>query len=907
MLDGLLARLRSIVRRDTVADEMEEELREHLEQATALHIRRGLSPDEARLAAKRDFGSTSLVVEDARVAWGSAPFDDVRRDVRHAVRALLRTPGFSVVVVITLAFGFGVNGAMLALVRGAMGASPIPQPETWVSLADLWSYSDYEYLRDSVRSLADLTATSEQSVLVRAHGDRPAEEVPAIFVSGNYFSGLRGRPLLGRTFGAEELAPPAGEPVAILSHRFWLRRFGGDSAVLGRGIRLGGGQAFTVVGVMPRDFLGTSLRAPDLWLPIGARSRLPGDGNQLRSVGDDTWFGAGGREFLFLGGRLASGASLQAVRAELLVRIAQRSAPEDSARAASVVAHLRTEDERAGLEGSDEMAMLGLVLASPLFVLLIASVTVANLMLARAAARKREMGIRVALGASRARVVRAWLTECLVLGGSAAGIGLLLSFAAVRGLTGSASLWPDDVDVDMEVLAARFTPDVGVVAYLAILAVVSTLIFGLAPIMRATTGDPLSSIRDSAGGSVRRDRVPLRSGLVIAQIAMTMMLLVTAGMLLRGLLHVAAVDTGFDRQEVMVVRPSLALSGYDTTRARLFIDELQARLMAVPGVQSVARGNVPFLNTAVATVERAGGEASGTATGGQFNAVSESFFSTLGIEIERGRAFTAEEVRQEAPVAILGATTARTLFPGEEALGKLVTIRPRVRGSSELNRGQDLRPAEGRFENARVVGIASDAMNRLGAVSRRYAYVPGDYWDLMVRRRAADAAAVDERIRTLAREIDPDVVLWTRSMEQVIRNSNGFIAIAPLITMIGAVLGLLSLALAVVGLYGLTAYAVEQRTREFGVRMALGARAGDVVGLVAGQSLRLVAIGAVVGLAAAAAGGGLLRSLVFGVRALDPLAYAGVILVLASVALLACYVPARRATRVDPMIALRSD
>jgi putative ABC transport system permease protein len=198
-------------------------------------------------------------------------------------------------------------------------------------------------------------------------------------------------------------------------------------------------------------------------------------------------------------------------------------------------------------------------------------------------------------------------------------------------------------------------------------------------------------------------------------------------------------------------------------------------------------------------------------------------------------------------------------------------------------------------------------MNRLGAVSRRYAYVPGDYWDLMVRRRAADAAAVDERIRTLAREIDPDVVLWTRSMEQVIRNSNGFIAIAPLITMIGAVLGLLSLALAVVGLYGLTAYAVEQRTREFGVRMALGARAGDVVGLVAGQSLRLVAIGAVVGLAAAAAGGGLLRSLVFGVRALDPLAYAGVILVLASVALLACYVPARRATRVDPMIALRSD
>jgi predicted permease len=687
-------------------------------------------------------------------------------------------------------------------------------------------------------------------------------------------------------------------------------RFGGDSTVVGRGLRLGAGQSFTVVGVMPRDFIGTSLRAPDLWLPVSTRTRLPGDGNQIRRLGDGSWFGASGREFLFLAGRIAPGATLEAVRAELRVRIGQISSTEDSSRAESIASHLRTAEMSAALEGGEEMAMLGVILASPVFVLLIASVTVANLMLARAAARRREMGIRLALGASRARVVRAWLTECLVLGASAAGIGLLLSFAAIRGLTASPSLWPDDVDVDMDVLAARFAPDPGVVAYLAVLAVVATLIFGLAPILRVTTrDDPLASIRDTgAAGSVRPDRVPLRGGLVIAQVAMTMMLLITAGMLLRGLFHAAAVDTGFDRQEVMVIRPGLTLSGYDTARARIFIDALQGRLVAVPGVQSVARGNVPFLNTALATVTRAGGEPAGVATGGQFNAVSESYFATLGIVIERGRAFTAEEVRQEAPVAILSAATARTLFPGEEALGKLVTIRPTVRGGSELNRGRDLRPSEGRFESARVVGIAADAqMNRLGLVNRRYAYVPGDYWDLMVRRGPADAAQVDERILTLAQEIDPDVVLRTRSMEQVIRASSGFIAIAPLVTTIGAVIGILSLALAVVGLFGLTAYSVEQRTREFGVRMALGARAADVVRLVTGQSLRLVAIGAVLGLAGAAAGGGVLRNLLLGVRTVDPLAYGGVAIVLAVVAFLACYVPARRATRVDPMIALRSD
>lgn len=906
MLHGLIARLRSVVRRDTVADEMEEELREHLERATELHIRRGLTPDEARLAAERDLGHTGTFREDAREAWGSRSFDDLRRDVRYGVRALMRTPGFTVVVIVTLAFGFGVNGAMLGMVRGALNLSPVPQPETWVRIPGLWSNASYEFLRDSVHSLKGLSAKAQQAVLVRASADQAAEEVPALFVAGNFFSDLGGRPFLGRTFGADEIAPPAGEPVVIVSHRFWMRRLAGDSSAIGTALRLGSGQAFTVVGVMPRTFTGDAPRGPDLWLPLGTRTRLPGDGDQVRDFGDNSWFGATGREFLFLSGRIAPGSSLDAVRAELRLRIGQIATIDDPTRAEDMTSYLSTADV-SPLANSGEAAVAGLILAIPICVLLIASVTVANLMLARAATRRREMGIQVALGASRSRVIRAWLTECLVLGGTAAGLGLLLSFAAVRGVTASRSLWPADLPIDMDVLASRFAPDLTVVAYLAVLAVVATLVFGLTPILRSTTGDPLSSIRDGGAEPVRRDRVRLRSALVVGQVAVTMVLLVAAGMLLRGVVHIARVDPGFDRQDVMVVRPGLALGGYDSARAHTFGDELQARLRAVPGVQATARGTAPLMNGALATVTHPG-EPADAARGGQFNAVSESWFETLGIAIERGRAFTAEEVRQEAPVAILSATTARTLFPGEEALGKIVTIRvtgPRGPASAP---GRPSGDAAGRFEAARVVGIAADAqVSRIGIVNRRYAYVPGNQGDLVVRRRPTDAAAIDERIRTLSREIDPDVVLWTRSMEQVIRNSHGFIAIAPLVTAIGAVIGGLSLALAIIGLFGLTAYAVERRRREFGVRMALGAQASDVVRHVAGQSLRLVAIGAVTGVAGAAAGGGVLRSLIFGVRAVDPIAYGAVAVLLAGVAFLACWIPARRATSVDPMVALRVD
>jgi predicted permease len=889
--------------------EMEAELQEHLLRSIELHERRGLSSGEALAAARREMGNPSVIAEDARDARGGRWLDDVRRDVRHAIRALARTPGFSTVVVITLALGFGVNSALFSMMRGAMHPTPIREPQTWVNIPSLWSYADYVYLRDSVHSLRFLSASSEQAVLIGRQGEAlDAEEVAALFVSDGYFAGLRAQPGLGRLFGIDELKPPAGEPVAILSYRLWVRRFAMDSAVVGSTIRLGGGQAFTVIGVMPREFSGQSLRAPDLWLPLGARQRLPGRGNQLRSLGDDSWFNAGGREFLFLSGRIAPGSSIELVRAEVALRVAQRASYGDSTLGRDVAMYLHTAD-RSGINSGGDVRTAALLLGAAISVLLIASATVANLMLARATARRREMGVRLALGASRGRVVRSWLTECFVLGGGAAAIGLLLSGWTLRAFIMSDAFAGMAKGLDTALFARLVAPDLAVVAYLSGLAIVSTLVSGLVPALRATRGDALTIIRDGAGSSgARLDRVRMRSGLVVSQVALTMVLLLASGMLVRGVLHAMAIDPGFDRHEVVIVRPRLTLGGYDSVRAEMFIRDIESRASSVPGVRALARGNVPIRNVALARITRGG--VSDTLEGAsfaQFNAVSQSYFTTLGIEIVSGRGFTEEEVRKEAPVVVISENTVRLLFPGEEALGQIVSVRPTVRGMSELSRRGE-RPKPGLFESARVVGIAADAqMGRLGAVNRRYAYVPGDYWDLLVRRDAAAATAVEAGLRTLATQIDPDVVLEITSLDDAIWASSGYLEMARLTSMIGAAVGALSLLMAVVGLFGLTSYAVEQRTREFGVRMALGARAGDVVRLVTGQSLRLVGIGAVLGIAGAAAGGGVLRAMLFGVSPVDPVAYGVVVLLLAAVSFVACFVPARRATRVDPMVALRTD
>jgi predicted permease len=901
MFHALRARLRNVLRRDAVTREMEEELREHLEQSAALLERRGMSPEDARLSARQALGNATVIAHDARSSRGGQFLDDVRRDVVYATRALLRTPGFTTVVIVTLALGFGVNGALFAFLRRSLSPSPIVDAATWLKINDYWSWDEYNRIRDGSRSMTEWSATTDDIVLLRPDvGSPDPETIRAQFVTDGFFPALRGRAALGRVFTPAETAPPVGIPVVVLSHALWRRRFNSDSSIIGRDIHVADGQPFTVVGVMPELFAGKTLSPPDVWLPLGTRPRLPGTGDKTHAAGPQDWFGADGTPFLFINARLAPGAALESARSELRLKIERAASRGDSTRGYSIATHMHPATQ-SGINGPGEVASAGLVLGAAISVLLIASVTVANLMLARAAARSREMGVRLALGADRLRVVRSWMTECFLLSLVAAATGLVVAWWTTRVII----LGPTFTELmdggDSRIIAHALAPDVWSFVYLVVLSIPSTIVFGLVPALRVTRMGPLATMRGSSAGATQGiERVFLRRGLVVSQVALTTILLLVSAMMVRGVHSASRIDPGFRRHDVIAVSPSLVHNGYDSIRAQRFMEEFRARLATIRGVQGVTNGNVPMEDPLSALIVRPGDVvAEETRWNGIVNAVDQNFFDVLGIEVVRGRTFTRAEVESGAAVAVISQRTAETLWPGEEAVGKVISVTPysRIAGT---------RLPSGAFSHAQVVGIVRDAhMTSLRFVDRRYVYVPDEDWTPMIRT-SGDPEVVS-RIRAMTRLIDPGVVVLVRTLDEVIWRSSGWLESAGLMTGSATGMGLLSLLMAVVGLFGLTAYAVEQRTREFGVRIALGAGAGNVLGLVAGQSLRLVAVGAIIGIVGGIATGGLLRSTLFGVTGNEPLTYVAVVLLLGVVSVLACWIPARRATRVDPMAAIRSD
>ena len=897
MFDAVLARLRSLLRRETVTGEMEEELRYHLEESTRLHLGRGMSPEEARLSARTALGNVTMIADDARAARGERMIDDIRRDIHHAMRALARTPGFTAVVIITLALGFGVNGALFAVLKRAMTPTSIADGATWLRIGDLWSWEEYQQLSANTKSMTEWSATSDEVVLLGADSpEQDPQTVQAEFVTDGFLTSLRGRAARGRMFSPADVAPPVGIATVILSHSLWRRRFNSDSSIVGREIRLADGQPFRVIGVMPQSFTGTSLLPPDLWLPLGTRARLPNTDTETSL----NWFGSSGRRFLFLHARLGPGASLAAAQAELRLRIDPVASRGDTTRGRDISTgmHLAT---RSGINDAGEMAGVALFLGAAFSVLLIASVTVANLMLARAAARRREMGVRLALGASRGRVLRSWITECFVLSIVAAAAGLTIATWTVRAIVLGPTFTSLMKGGDPVILAEALAPDASVFVYLVLLSIPCTLVFGLVPALRATRHDPLTTMRGggtTAGSTAGAERVYLRRGLVISQLALTTVLLLASAMMVRGVQAVGSLDPGFNRRDVIAVSPSLVHAGYDSTRADRFMAEFLGRLPSIPGVEQVTRGDVPMEQPLSARITRADGEPKESGWS-YVNAVTENFFDALGIAIVRGRAFTRAEVESNAPVAVVSERTAETLWPNEEPIGKIVSITPRDQnGPKEL--------LSGAFTQALVIGVAADAqMAGVGFWPRRYAYVPGDYLTPMLRTNGDPEVA--NRVQALTRRIDPNVIVHVRTLEKAIWSSSGWLESAKLMTNSAAGMGVLSLLMAVVGLFGLTAYAVEQRTREFGIRMALGAGAGNVLRLVTGQSLKMVAIGSGIGVLGGIALGGILRSQLLGARGNDPIAYVVVIVSVAIVTVLACVIPARRATRVDPLTALRSD
>ncbi len=914
-------RIWALFRTRKMDGDFDQELELHLEMLAEEHRRRGRTPEEALRAARVELGGLAQLREAHRETRGLAFVETCRRDVQYALRALWRNPAFTAIAVLTLAIGIGVNTAIFTAFNAvALRPIPAPQPERLVQIThsnrdQFFSYPDYVYYRDNTRALSRLaaagfgnaftlggvgTASPEaHSSIADAMGFRlpktlagSAEQVGVGGVSGNYFQMLGVGASVGRTFSDEEDA--AGAPaVALMSYNYWDRRFGRDPGLLGRRLTLNG-QSVTVVGITPRDFSGTLPMIPDLWLPLTVQARLMSRAGALSD-----------RHSVCcrLFGRLQGGAEQAQAQAELnglagRLRLADPGErdPQRSP-ASSLVVVTATPN---GPPDPRAMAMAVVILAAVGLVLLIACANVASLLLARSAARQREIAIRLAIGASRGRLIRQLLTENAVMSLLAGGAGIAFSWWSLHILMLEvAAALPPYFTIVMHV-----APDGRVLAYTLFLAIAATVASGLAPALEASRPNLTSALKDEGaafGGRLRKSR--LRDLMVGTQVAVCLALLIAAGLLARTSQRALQVDLGFNYRHILVLH--VWSPGADRNATETEVAQLARRLGSLPEIQSVAAGRVPLAGglRSVAVALRGGDlDEPGTPIA-LYSQVTPGYFATLGIPIVRGRNFTAEEARvglnfDGAPV-IVSEATARRFWPGEDPLGKRMAFGP-GRGSSRFA-GEEYPHSA----SSVVVGVAKDIRSAdLYRVDPTCLYFPARLNGAIIMRARGDegtaAAAVQREFRALHSDLEGEVA----DSQTAFSNQTGFV-VARMGAIGSAIIGLLGLLMASVGIHGTVGFAVTQRTQEIGIRMALGARRDAVLRLVMLQTMRPVAIGLAVGFAGAAAVSRLMASFLFDLSTLDPAAFLGASGFLAAAALAAGYWPARRATRVDPVIALR--
>jgi len=809
------------------------------------------------------------------------------QDLRFALRILAKAPGFAAVAVISLALGIGANTTIFSLINAAL-FRPLPQvkePERLVWFRAPASYPDYEDFRDQNDVFSGISALSGTREISLSQGGQP-ELVKGEFVSANYFSVLGANVSTGRAFLPEEDRLDDTRPVVVLSYGLWQRRFGGDPNLIGGSVNLNG-LNFTVIGVAPPGFVGAEVHMPrDLWAPMAIYPRLSpppaGKGatvpNPLRNRGT---------YWLNLVARLKPGvtrAQAQAAMTAIVARLLQERLHQTIDERLRAVELLTVSG---GLDPRDRAGALpisALLQAIVSLVLFTACANIAGLLLARSSLRRREIGIRQALGASRARIIQQLLTESLLLSLLGALAGLLVATWArdlLISLSGATPIAALDLSLDYRVLAFTFSASL-----------LASLIFGLAPALQVSKPDLIPALKnESAGKGYRRSR--LRNAFVISQTALSVVLLTGSGLFIRSLQNAQTINPGFKVEGALLATLDPGLLRYSQERGQEFFRQAVERVEALPGVESASMMQYAPLGFRFAQfevfVERQN-DSREVSTGA--NVVGPRYFQTMGIQVVRGREFTSQDGAGAQRVVMINETLARRLWPDEDPIGK----RLRFGGPSD--------------PEAEVIGVARDGKYAtLGEKARPYIYRPllqsyAEEMTLVVRTTGnpeALSAAVRERIHSL----DPNLpVSQITTLAELVD-----FALFP--ARLGAALlgafGLLALGLAATGIYGVIAYSVSQRTQEFGIRMALGADGADVRRLVLREGLKVVLIGVTAGLALSLAATRLTTGFLYGVGANDPLTFVGVALLLTAVALLACYLPARRATKVDPMIALRCE
>ncbi|HKP73498.1 MAG TPA: ABC transporter permease, partial [Pyrinomonadaceae bacterium] len=903
MCNKLARRLRALFHKDELERELDEELRFHLEREVEENLRRGMSREEARRVAMVNFGGVERVKEECRDVRGVRLVEDLRQDLRYGLRTLRKNPGFALVAVVTLALGIGINTAVFTICYAvAWRPLPVKEPAGLVRVErvgaggehnETGSYPDYVYYRDHNQSFSGLLAYAgpaplTMSVEAGANGESPsgaqAEVAQVAFVSGNYFSLLGGGSLVGHTFTPEEDRTPGTHPVAVISQGFWRRRFGGDPQVLGKTLTINNAE-LTVVGVAPQDFAGVTPIVPDVWIPLMMQNRvLPIFDNQDR-----------GATFFRVLGRLKPGATLDEARSEfdvLASRIA-RAFPETNER---VGVRLEAADSFSRLDGFLRTMFL-LVTAATLMVLLIACANVANLLLTRANARRREIAIRLSLGASRGRLIRQLLTESLLLATLGGVAGLLMSMWTLDILL-KLILSRLPAELGMVRVAFDLSPDLHIFLYTLLLSLVTGVAFGLAPAIQTTRPDLLAALKQSDssfGQSLGRGvfGLSLRDLLVVGQVAVCLVLLVGAGLLVRGVLKAQTIAPGFETKRMLVVEPNLLTLGYDAARTDEMNRQLAARLESLPGVRSVALSTrtAGARKTGVASIAGQSATRESRLVNANYTMISPNYFETMNIPLARGRGFNEQETRARVPSSVvISEATARRIFgEGVDPLGQRLRI-----GNAPQGAGRKFEP-EPYSPSCEVVGVAKDVRSvRLSETDAALVYLPlaptneVQVW-LLVRTGVEPrgvVAQVRDEVQNFDRRIFPVVAPLEESLGQQLLP-------ARVLSMLGGALGALGLLLASIGLYGVISYAVSQRTREIGIRMALGARRADVLRLIIGRGMLLVALGVALGVAGAAVLSRLLSSFLYGLSTLDPVAFVGVPALLAAVAMLSIYLPAR--------------
>ena len=810
--------------------------------------------------------------------------ESVRHDARHAARNLLRSPIFTATAVLSLAIGVGGTAAIFSLVNTLLLSAPpgVGAPDRVVNVGrtqegngfDNFSYLTFTEYRDRNTTFSGLAAMQLESSSASLAGPDGGEAIEAGVVSGSFFSVLQVRPALGRFFLDEEDRTPRSHAVAVLSHKFWRERFNGDSTVIARAIVLNG-VPFTVVGVAAEQFHGASVVAPDLWVPMMAKPWLGASDELLTTSRGDVW--------LVAIGRLKPDVGVSQAQADLATIAAQlRQAYPDVNQGHGVRVLPMS------LFPGDLQRMVGLFMTF-LFVLtglvlLIAGTNVAGMLLARAAARRREIAVRLAIGASRARLVRQLITESAVLFVIAGVAGTVVARWMLTGLLALIPQLPLQVAIEPSV-------DWRVVLFAVAVSLVAGMLAGLAPALQSTRPALALELRSDVGGSGRKHR--LRSWLLVTQMAFSMLLLVIAGLFGRALARARAIDPGFDPRGVQVATLDLNLVNHTAVSGRQFLDRLLERARSTPGVQGVALARMIPLDgggMGLGRIDVDGRQAPDPRQGwsADWNIVTPGYFDVMRIPLRMGRDFRTDDRQGTPDVAIINETLASGIWPGEDAIGKVI-------------RNED--------RTITVIGVARDSKYRsLGESPRGFIYVPlaqryNGSMSLLVRSEAGIAMAAP--IRQLVADLDPMLpILSGRTLEE-----HAAVGLFPqrVALWVAASLGGVALLLALLGIYGVTAYAVAQRTREIGIRIALGSSRREVLRMVLGQGIRLGGIGVAVGVAGVLIATRLLESMLYGVPGTDPIAVGAAAVLLLLAALLASWVPARRAAGIDPMVALRME